>query len=197
MAWHINNRKKERTSHVRSIFFPFMPIAVCVFFFIHSVHRCICFACSTPVKLKSLSFSREHFTVELFSSIICFRYVWFLCHANNGRTFFRFWCFKFNLFFEHVLRCEREREKNRVENKKNSTRFLVIRFLIMDFCQLFLVRLRFYLFRKSSIVYWRILFHVLTFNISSYIFKALHCVAPHYKAPFNAHTDTVSLIFKV
>lgn len=152
MAWHINNRKKERTSHVRSIFFPFMPIALCVFFFIHSVHRCICFACSTPVKLKSLSFSREHFTVELFSSIICFRYVVFVPCKQWTNIFFG--SDVSSLIYSLNMFCvEREREKNRVENKRNSTRFLVIRFLIMDFCQLFLVRLRFYLFRKSSIVY--------------------------------------------
>lgn len=111
MAWHINNRKKERTSHVRSIFFPFMPIAPCVFFFIHSVHRCICFACSTPVKLKSLSFSREHFTVELFFKHNLFSLCGFCAMQTMDEHFFRFWCFKFNLFFEHVLRWERKGKK--------------------------------------------------------------------------------------
>lgn len=71
MAWHINNRKKERTSHVRSIFFPFMPIAVCFLF--HSLR--------SPLYLFCLFYTSQIKKFEFFA-----------------RTFYGWTFFKHNLF---------------------------------------------------------------------------------------------------
>lgn len=117
--------------------------------------------------------------------------MWFLCHANNGRTFFRFWCFKFNLFFEHVLRCERKGKKPSGKQKEFNS-FSRDSVSYYGFLPVIFGSVAFLPFQKKFDCLLTHIVPCLTFNISSYIFKALHCVAQHYKAPFNAHKHSLS-----
>lgn len=142
-------------------------------------------------QIKKFEFFARTFYGWTFFKHNLFSLCGFCAMQTMDEHFFRFWCFKFNLFFEHVLRCERKGKKPSGKQKEFNS-FSRDSVSYYGFLPVIFGSVAFLPFHKKFDCLLTHIVPCLTFNISSYIFKALHCVAPHYKAPFNAHKHSLS-----